>query len=74
MEFELISNESAIPCLVVADPDNGRYMIRDADTSGEVFNSNEELLQWVKKNWSADDFKNKNHYNFMLASLNQASM
>ncbi|WP_311264933.1 hypothetical protein [Priestia aryabhattai] len=45
MEFSLQSYESAIPCEVVADEENGRYMLRKADTSGEVFNTPSELIQ-----------------------------
>lgn len=57
MEYLLKNKTSAIPCLIEADPDSNRYMIRSADTSGKGFNSKEELIQWVHENWNAEDFE-----------------
>ncbi|WP_185971092.1 hypothetical protein [Alkalicoccobacillus porphyridii] len=45
MEYSFLMIESNSPCLVIADRVNGRYAIRLADTSGEVFSSAEELLK-----------------------------
>ncbi|WP_078432874.1 hypothetical protein [Metabacillus halosaccharovorans] len=71
MEYEIKNIESAIPCLVVADPDNGRFMIREADTSGEVFNSPREMLFWIYENWTEQDFEDKALFNEILLSLQQ---
>jgi hypothetical protein len=69
MEFEFSTKESAVPCWVVADEDNGRYMIRKADTSGEVFNSKKELVQWIERNWSADGAVDAAAFGRMLEEL-----
>lgn len=69
MEFEIMTKESEIPCLVVADEDNGRYLIRKADTSGEVFNSQEELVTWIEANWSKEQVVNTYDYVKMLEML-----
>ncbi|PFG03763.1 hypothetical protein [Bacillus sp. es.034] len=69
MEFEIMTVESEIPCLVVADEDNGRFMIRKADTSGEVFNSQEELVHWIEANWSKDKVVNTYDFVKMLEML-----
>ncbi|MCA1059897.1 hypothetical protein LCL96_13250 [Rossellomorea aquimaris] len=69
MEFEIMTVESEIPCLVVADEDNGRYMIRKADTSGEVFNSQEELVNWIENNWSKEKVVNTYDFVKMLEML-----
>ncbi|PLR66873.1 hypothetical protein [Bacillus sp. UMB0893] len=50
MEIEIKSAGCAIPCLITADADIGKYMIRKEDTSGEVFNSQGELKQWINEN------------------------
>ena len=39
MEFSLSSFDGALPVEVTIDEDNGRYMIRKSDRSGEYFNS-----------------------------------
>lgn len=70
MEFSLCSLESAFPCEITVDDDNGRYMIRKADTSGEVFNSAEELIAWIEGNWSPDEFCNPDEFFKMIAELN----
>lgn len=69
MEFELKSSGSAIPCLVTADADNGRYMIRKEDTSGEVFNSVQELKEWIRSNWTESQFENPKQFTYMLENL-----
>ncbi|MGG4166664.1 hypothetical protein ABEW00_04160 [Rossellomorea vietnamensis] len=69
MEFEIMTVESEIPCLVVADEDNGRFMIRKADTSGEVFNSQEELVNWIEANWSREKVVNTYDFVKMLEML-----
>ena len=69
MEFEIMTVESEVPCLVVADEDNGRFMIRKADTSGEVFNSQEELVHWIEANWSKDKVVNTYDFVKMLEML-----
>ncbi|MGG3915153.1 hypothetical protein [Rossellomorea vietnamensis] len=69
MEFEIMTVESEIPCLVVADEDNGRFMIRKADTSGEVFDSQEALVHWIEANWSKDKVVNTYDFVKMLEML-----
>jgi maltodextrin utilization protein YvdJ len=69
MEFEIMTVESDSPCLVVADEDNGRFMIRKADTSGEVFNSQEELVNWIEENWSKEKIVNTYDFVKMLEML-----
>ncbi|BCB02313.1 hypothetical protein [Bacillus sp. KH172YL63] len=69
MEFEIMTVESEIPCLVVVDEDNGRFMIRKADTSGEIFNSQEELVQWIETNWSKEKVVNTYDFVKMLEML-----
>lgn len=69
MEFEIMTKDSEIPCLVVADEDNGRYLIRKADTSGEVFNSQEELVAWIESNWSKEQVINSYEFVKMLEML-----
>ncbi|OXS64256.1 hypothetical protein [Rossellomorea vietnamensis] len=69
MEFEIMTVESESPCLVVADEDNGRFMIRKADTSGEVFNSQEELVHWIEANWSKEKVVNTYDFVKMLEML-----
>ncbi|WP_078550581.1 hypothetical protein [Litchfieldia alkalitelluris] len=69
MEYSLLSNDGAFPCEVTIDEDNGRYMIRKADTSGEVFNRPDELLQWVRTNWKPEDFRNPTEYSSFLQEI-----
>lgn len=69
MEFEIITKDSETPCLVVADEDNGRFMVRKADTSGKVFNSQEELVNWIEANWSQEMVVNTYAYVKMLEML-----
>lgn len=71
MEFTLSSKHSRIPCEVTMDADNGRYMLRKADTSGEVFNEPNELLNWVENNWNENDFTNPQEFKTMLEQMRQ---
>ncbi|MFS0861877.1 hypothetical protein [Fredinandcohnia sp. 179-A 10B2 NHS] len=66
MEYSLKSKESAFPCEVTIDDDNGRYMIRKADSSGEIFNTPLELIRWVLENWTPDDFYDQEQFNQMV--------
>ncbi|QPA32305.1 hypothetical protein [Thermaerobacillus caldiproteolyticus] len=69
MEFSLKAKDSAFPCEVTIDEDNGRYMIRKADTSGEVFNTPEELVQWIIDNWNNDDFQDQEQFDWMMKEI-----
>ncbi len=71
MEYSLLAYDGAFPCEVTIDEDNGRYMIRKADTSGEVFNGALELIQWVKTNWKPEDFRNPSEYQEFLKEIEQ---
>ncbi|WP_110112258.1 hypothetical protein [Bacillus sp. CGMCC 1.16541] len=69
MEFSLQSLDGAFPCEITVDEDNGRFMLRKADTSGEVFNTMEELIQWMEQNWHAEQFTDPQQYNEMMLNL-----
>jgi hypothetical protein len=69
MEFSLNSIHSYSPVEVTLDDDNGRYMIRNADTSGEVFNSSNELIMWIKNNWQSNQFCTPLDFETMLREL-----
>jgi hypothetical protein len=69
MEYSLLAYDGAYPCEVTIDEDNGRYMIRKADTSGEVFNKVEELIQWLKTNWKAEDFRNPTEFTNLMEEI-----
>lgn len=69
MEFALNSFDGALPVEVTVDDDNGRYMIRKSDTSGEVFNTSKELIQWIKTHFREDEFCNPHEYQKMLNQL-----
>ncbi|WP_019241608.1 MULTISPECIES: hypothetical protein [Bacillus] len=69
MEFLLQVKDNAFPCEVTIDEDNGRYMIRKSDSSGEVFNSPKELFAWILANWGAEDFIDKKQFETMLAEI-----
>ncbi|MED1203978.1 hypothetical protein [Heyndrickxia acidicola] len=71
MEFEFLTQDSAVPCLITADKDNGRYMVRKPDTSGEVFNNKEELVQWLKKNWVKNHILDEALFSKMMTSLKE---
>lgn len=71
MEFALNSRDGALPVEVTLDEDNGRYMIRKSDTSGEVFNSPLELIQWVKTNFTEEEFCNPAEFHGMITQLSE---
>ncbi|MGZ4159552.1 MAG: hypothetical protein ACXVNF_01970 [Neobacillus sp.] len=71
MEFFLKSKDNAYPCVVTIDEDNGRYMIRKSDSSGEVFNSPADLVAWILENWEVDDFIDKEEYVTMLNEIKE---
>lgn len=69
MEFSLDSFDGALPVEITIDDDNGRYMIRKSDTSGEFFNSPKELIQWVKAHFREDEFCQPHKFRGMLSRL-----
>lgn len=69
MEFYLKSRDNAYPCEVTIDEDNGRYTIRKSDSSGEYFNSPEELVAWIRDNWKSDDFLDPEEFESMLNKI-----
>lgn len=69
MEFSLKCKASMFPCEVTIDEDNGRYMLRKADSSGEYFNSPQELAHWVFTNWSSEDFDEIDSFHKMMKIL-----
>ena len=69
MEFYLKSKDNAYPCEVTIDEDNGRYMIRKSDSSGEFFNSPEELVVWIRDNWKSEDFLDREEFDSMLNEI-----
>jgi hypothetical protein len=71
MEFFLKSKDNAYPCVVTIDEDNGRYMIRKSDSSGEVFNTPADLVAWILENWEVDDFIDKEEYVTMLNEIKE---
>ncbi|WLR51802.1 hypothetical protein LC040_02535 [Bacillus tianshenii] len=73
MEYSLNCKNSALPCQVIADEDNGRFMLRNADTSGEYFNSAEEMMLWIKNNWRDEDFNDPQELEKVINELKQYS-
>lgn len=69
MEFQLKTKDNAFPCEVTIDEDNGRYMIRKSDSSGEFFNSPKELVGWILENWDSEDFIEKEQFEGMLKEI-----
>ncbi|MFC0522857.1 hypothetical protein ACFFGV_04535 [Pontibacillus salicampi] len=69
MEFQLYGRDGAFPCEVTIDDDNGRYMIRKEDTSGEVFNSTAEMYLWMRQHWKAEDFHEPELYMLMMQEV-----
>jgi hypothetical protein len=69
MEFSLCSFDGALPVEVTIDEDNGRYMIRKSDTSGEFFNSPFELIAWVKAHFNEEDFCDPSEFKSMILQL-----
>ncbi|MEH6942619.1 hypothetical protein [Bacillus sp. JJ722] len=69
MEFSLCSNDCALPVEVTIDEDNGRYTIRKSDSSGEYFNTAQELIDWIKQNFSVDQFCYQEEFEDMMKQL-----
>jgi hypothetical protein len=69
MEFSLSSFDGALPVEVTIDEDNGRFMIRKSDSSGEFFNSPGELIDWVKSNLRSEDFCDSSEFQGMIDLL-----
>jgi hypothetical protein len=74
MEFSLSSFDGALPVEVTIDEDNGRFMIRKSDSSGEFFNSPGELIDWVKSNLRQEDFCDSGEFQGMLDLLERYQM
>ena len=71
MEFSLCSLDCALPVEVILDEDNGRYMIRKSDSSGEYFNTPIELIEWVKNNFSEEEFCDPLEFHEMVKALTE---
>lgn len=69
MEFSLCSLDCAMPVVVTLDEDNGRYMVRKSDSSGEFFNTPHELIQWVKSNFTPEEFCDPHEFQHMVNAL-----
>jgi len=69
MEYFLKCRDNVFPCEVTIDDDNGRYMIKKADSSGEVFNSSAELIDWIFSNWQSDDFYDPHQFEGMMREI-----
>lgn len=69
MEFLLKTRDNVYPCEVTIDDDNGRYMIRKSDSSGEVFNSPIELAVWINENWHSDDFIDREQFEVLKKEI-----
>ncbi|MRH41538.1 hypothetical protein GH741_02480 [Aquibacillus halophilus] len=69
MEFEIKAKDGAFACEVIIDEDNGRYMLRNADTTGEFFNDPVQLKEWIKNNWHANRFEDPNKYQQLMNEL-----
>ncbi|MBO8173230.1 MAG: hypothetical protein H0Z33_15240 [Bacillaceae bacterium] len=71
MEFEIMSRDGAFPCEVTIDEENGRYTIRNADTTGEFFESPEQLVEWIQLNWNAEQFVKPDEYESLVQHLHE---
>ncbi|WP_070119599.1 hypothetical protein [Bacillus marinisedimentorum] len=69
MEFHLESHNSPVSSAVTVDDGNHRYMVRNGDIDGEMFDTPEELAQWVIQNWRVDDFVDKDGFQQMIVQL-----
>jgi len=69
VEFSLCSNDCALPVEVTIDEDNGRYTIRKSDSSGEYFNSAQELIFWVRENFTVEQFCHEEEFQSMMKKL-----
>ncbi|MBU9714199.1 hypothetical protein [Evansella tamaricis] len=70
MEFEIKAKDGALPCEVTIDEDNGRYMLRNADTTGEFFETPTELRDWIQANWNPNRFEDPNQFELLISELN----
>lgn len=69
MEFSLFSFDGVMPVEVTIDDDNGRYMIRKSDSTGEFFNTSSELIKWIKDHLHEDQFCHPQEFHGMLEKL-----
>ena len=69
MDYSLECKGNVFPCEVIIDEDNGRYMIRKEDSSGEIFNCPEELVSWIIRNWDSSKFYNQDQFEKMLEEI-----
>lgn len=69
MEKTIWTTESNVPSLIIVDEVNGRYAIRKADTSGQVFTSGSELIQWIEQNWNPSHFTDCTQYDQLLKDI-----
>jgi hypothetical protein len=69
MEYDIKAKDCAFPCEVTIDPDNGRYMIRKSDTSGEVFQNVNDLKEWISQNWNVNEFEDPSQFTQLLNEL-----
>ena len=69
MEFIIKAKDSAIPCAVTIDEDNGKYMLRKADTSGEVFQDKNQLIKWIETEWNPNLFEDEEAYSDLLIMI-----
>ena len=72
MEFFLSCYDNAFPCEVTIDEENGRYMLRKSDSSGEYFRVQRESSRLdIKNNWTEREFINPNEFIDMIALLEE---
>ncbi|MFK3938854.1 hypothetical protein ACI2JA_15240 [Alkalihalobacillus sp. NPDC078783] len=69
MEKTIWTTESNVPSLIIVDVVNGRYAIRMADTSGQVFTNGQELKQWIEQNWHPALFSDSSQYDQLLNEI-----
>ncbi|WP_017753467.1 hypothetical protein [Calidifontibacillus oryziterrae] len=69
MEYNLSCKGSALPCEVTLDEDNGRYMLRNADSTGQYFNTPQQLVEWIQANWRSSDFINPDEFTKMMQEM-----
>lgn len=69
MEYTFFMKESNSPCLVIADSENGRYAIRQADTSGKVFSTIQDLSVWINDHWTVDMFETSSDFDHLTRSI-----